>query len=110
LQAFDKLQGQLSLRTSLLWSDGKATSMIVISLLEANCARGALRDEHSDKVASSAQRRAHQTGVLRQALLLSDYRSILLRPRRMPEADDGGSSESGLVSMADTDGFDKTAR
>jgi hypothetical protein len=49
---------------------------------------------------------AHQTGVLRQALLLSDYRSILLRPRRMPEADDEGSSESGLVSVADTDGFD----
>ena len=54
---------------------------------------------------------AHQTGVPRQApLLLSDYRSILLRPRRMPEADDEGSSDSELVSAPDIDGFDLIAK
>lgn len=62
--------------------------------------------ETSIRTSLPAVHSAHQTGVLRQALLLSDYRSILLRPRRMPEADDEGSSESGLVSVADADGFD----
>lgn len=48
--------------------------------------------------------KAYQTGVLRLAMLLSDHRSILLRPRRVPEADDAKISESKSVTMADAEG------
>jgi hypothetical protein len=37
-------------------------------------------------------------------MLLSDHRSILLRQRRVPEADDEGLSESKSVTMADAEG------
>ena len=37
-------------------------------------------------------------------MLLSDHRSILLRPRRVPEADDESLSESKSVTMADAEG------
>lgn len=37
-------------------------------------------------------------------MLLSDHRSILLRQRRVPEADDESLSESKCVIMADAEG------
>jgi hypothetical protein len=76
--------------------------MIVISLLEAKEARGALRIEHPAQFANRRQRR----GLPNRR---SSHRPILPRQRRVLEGDNGGPSESNLDSVGDA-GTETTAR
>lgn len=84
----DRLQGQVLLCPLLVWSDSKATGMIVISLLEAKSARGAMRDEHPDSFAYREWWLGLPNRRSSSSSSLFDHRSILLRPPRIPEADD----------------------
>lgn len=83
--------------------------MIVISLPEAKWARGALGYGHPDSVANRERSQGLPNRRSSSSSALSDHRSILLRPRRIPEADDEGPSESNSVSTAVAE-VDTTAR